>query len=74
MVVLDDLLIETYLMVVCDFFNKGTHHRNISVIHNTQNLFHEGRLCRDLLMPIPSCIYERARQELVFKPRQTGLS
>jgi len=29
-------------------FKKGRHHRNISVILITQNLFHQGRFCRDI--------------------------
>ena len=33
---------------VCDLFTKGSHHRNISVILITQNLFHQDRHCRDL--------------------------
>jgi hypothetical protein len=34
--------------VVCDLFTKGSHHRSISVILITQNLFHQGRYCRDI--------------------------
>ena len=33
---------------MCDLFTKGSHHRNISVILITQNLFHQGRFCRDI--------------------------
>jgi hypothetical protein len=29
-------------------FNRGSHHRNISVIFITQNVFHQGRNCRDI--------------------------
>jgi hypothetical protein len=35
-------------MDVCDLFTKGSHHRNISVILITQNLFHQGRFCREI--------------------------
>jgi len=38
--ILDDLLNETYSKDVCDLFTKGSHHRNITVILITQNLFH----------------------------------
>jgi len=43
-----DLLNEVYSKHVCDLFTKGSHHRNISVILITQNLFHQGRFCRDI--------------------------
>jgi hypothetical protein len=33
---------------VCDLFTKGSHHRNISVILITQNLFHHRRYSRGL--------------------------
>ena len=33
---------------VCVPFTKGSHHRNISIIVFTQNLFHKGRYCRGI--------------------------
>jgi hypothetical protein len=48
LVVLNDLLNEAYSSDVCDLFTKGSHHRNISVILITQNLFHQGRFSRDI--------------------------
>ena len=39
----DDLLKDAYSKDLCDLFTKGSHHRNISVILITQNLF-----CRDI--------------------------
>ena len=48
LVILDDLLNDVYSKEVCDLFTKGSHHRNISVILITQNLFHQGRYCRDI--------------------------
>ena len=48
LIILDDLLNEVYLKDVCDLFTKGSHHRNISVIVITQNVFHQGRFCRDI--------------------------
>jgi hypothetical protein len=48
LVVLDDLINSAYSKEVCDLFTKGSHHRNISVILITQNLFHQGRYCRDI--------------------------
>ena len=48
LVILDDLLNTVYLEQVCDLFTKGSHHRNISLILITQNLFHQGKYCRDI--------------------------
>jgi CheY-like chemotaxis protein len=48
LIILDDLLNEVYSVQVCDRFTKGSHHRNISVILITQNLFHQARHCRDI--------------------------
>jgi len=48
LIILDDLLNEVYSKDVCDQFTKGSHYRNISVILITQNLFHQGRFCRDI--------------------------
>jgi len=48
LVILDDLLNDVYSKQVCDLFTKGSHHRNISVILISQNLFHQGRFCRDI--------------------------
>ena len=48
LVILDDLLNDAYSKEVCDLFTKGSHHRNISMILITQNLFHQGRYCRDI--------------------------
>jgi len=48
LVILDDLLNDAYSKQVCDMCTRGSHHRNISVILFTQNLFHQGRFCRDI--------------------------
>jgi len=48
LIILHDLLNEMYSKDVCDLFTKGSHHRNISVFLITQNLFHQGRFCRDI--------------------------
>ena len=40
LLILDDLLNGAYSDKVCDLFTKGSHHRNVSVILVTQNLFH----------------------------------
>jgi len=47
-IILNDLLNDVYSKEVCDLFTKGSHHRNISVILITQNLFHQGRYYRNI--------------------------
>jgi len=47
-VILEDLLTDVYSKQVCELFTRGSHHRNISVILINQNLFHQGRFCRDI--------------------------
>jgi len=48
LVILHDLLNDVYSKQVCNLFTRGSHHRNISVILISQNLFHQGRFCRDI--------------------------
>jgi ABC-type glutathione transport system ATPase component len=49
LIVFDDLMSEAK----CDqriayLFTKGSHHRNISIIYLNQNLFPQGKACRDI--------------------------
>ena len=47
--ILDDLLNDAYSNGrVCDLFTKGSHHRNISVILITQNIFYQATHFRDI--------------------------
>ena len=48
LIILDDLLNDVYSKDVCNLFTKGSHHRNISVFLIIQNIFHQGRYCRDI--------------------------
>jgi ABC-type dipeptide/oligopeptide/nickel transport system ATPase subunit len=50
LIIFDDLLNEVYSTQVCDLFTKGSHHRNISVILISQNLFNEAKHCRDICL------------------------
>ena len=48
-IVLDDLMSEANCdQHIADLFTKGSHHRNVSVIYLTQNLFPQGKACRDI--------------------------
>ena len=45
--VFDDLMTEAKCdQRVADLFTKGSHHRNISIVYLTQNLFPQGKACR----------------------------
>jgi len=46
--VLNDLMHTAYSTNVSQLFTKGSHHRNISLILITQNLFHQGPSSRDI--------------------------
>ena len=46
--ILDDLMRESSSDVILDLFTKGSHHKNISVIFITQNVFHKGKVLRDI--------------------------
>ena len=35
---------------IADLFTKGSHNRNISVVYLTQNLFPQGKACRDIIL------------------------
>jgi hypothetical protein len=48
LVILDDLLNDVYSKEVSMLFTRGSHHRNISVILITQNLFHQSRHSRNI--------------------------
>ena len=57
LIVLDDLLNEIYTKHVCDLFTKVSHHRNISVLLLTQNIFHQGTNCRDISLNAKYLVY-----------------
>lgn len=48
LVIIDDLMRESSNKTIVDLFTKGSHHKNISVIFITQNLFHQGHGQRDI--------------------------
>ena len=35
---------------IADLFTKGSHHRKISIVYLTQNLFSQGKACRDIAL------------------------
>lgn len=49
LIVLDDFMLEANSNArICDLFTKGSHHRNLSVVLITQNIFHRGSYSRDI--------------------------
>ena len=47
----DDLMTEAKCdQRIADLFTKGSHHRNISVVYRTQNLFPQGKAYRDIIL------------------------
>ena len=73
LIILDDLLNEAYGRDVCDLFTKGSHHRNISVILLTQNIFHQSRFCRDISLNATYLVLlknVRDRNQFTFLARQ----
>jgi len=47
-IIIDDLIRESSCDVIADLFIKGSHHKYLSVIFISQNLFHQGRGQRDI--------------------------
>ena len=81
LLILDDLFIDAMKdQRISDLFTKESHHRNVSVILISQNIFHQGKQCRnislnaDILVLMKnnrdrSQIYHLARQLAPDKPK-----
>ena len=51
LIIFDDLMTEAKCdQRIADLFTKGSHHRNISIVYLTQNVFPQGRACRDIAL------------------------
>ena len=51
LIILDDLMTELKCdQRIADLFTKGSHHRNISIVYLTQNVFPQGKACRDIAL------------------------
>ena len=73
LLILDDLLNQVYSEAVCELFTNGSHHRNVSVILVTQNLFHQGPKCRDISLNAKYVVAlknVRERNQFSFLARQ----
>ena len=73
LVIPDDLLNDVNSKQVCDLFTKGSHHRNISVILITKNLFYQGGFCRDISLNAKYLVLlknVRDKNQFMFLARQ----
>jgi hypothetical protein len=72
--VIDDLMTEAVKSnTVSDYFTKGSHHKNLSVILLTQNVFHQGAFGRTININAQYTIYfknPRDRQQISHIGRQ----
>ena len=51
LIIFDDLMTEAKCdQRIADLFTKGSHHRNISIVYLTQNVFPQGKVCRDIAL------------------------
>ena len=71
LIVLDDLMDSAYSTKVSELFTKGSHHRNISLVLITQNVFHQGPSSRDI--SLNSCVQESQIYDTDCSLGQTSL-
>ena len=51
LIIFDDLMTEAKCdQRIADLFTKGSHHRIISIVYLTQNVFPQGKACRDIAL------------------------
>ena len=51
LIIFDDLMTKAKCdQRISDLFTKGSHHKNISIVYLTQNVFPQGRACRDIAL------------------------
>ena len=51
LIIFDDLMTEAKCdQKIANLFTKGSHHRNISIVYLTQNVFPQSRACRDIAL------------------------
>jgi hypothetical protein len=72
LIILDDLFTEVYSKQVCTLFTKGSHHRNICAINNTESV-HQGTYCRHTSLNIKYLVLlknTRDKQQFTHMERQ----
>lgn len=72
--IIDDLMTDCVKSsIICDYFTKGSHHSNLSVILLSQNIFQKGNFSRTINMNAHYVIYfknPRDNQQIQFIGRQ----
>lgn len=68
LIVLDDFMLEANSSArICDLFTKGSHHRNLSIVLITQNIFHRGSFSRDISLNSKYLVvFKNPRDKLQF--------
>lgn len=68
LLILDDLMMGAFNKNVCELFTKGSHHRNLSVIVVTQNIFHKSSHTRDISLNTKYIVaFKNPRDKLQFQ-------
>jgi len=68
LIILDDLMMGAFNKSVCELFTKGSHHRNLSVIVVTQNIFHKASHTRDISLNTKYIVvFKNPRDKLQFQ-------
>lgn len=68
-VVLDDLMISSQNSKISDLFTKGSHHKNISIILITQNIFYQSKYARNISLNAKyMVIFKNPRDKSQFLP------
>jgi hypothetical protein len=77
-----NLMVLDYLMAqsgkdkrISDLFTKGSHHRNLSIIHIVQNIFHQGKEMRNISLNAHYIVFfksPRDKQQISMLARQVN--
>ena len=75
LLILDDLIRDSSSDVILDLFTKGSHHKNISIIFVTQNVFHKRKAQREIsLNQVSGIVQKSTRQSANTAPRTKNIS
>lgn len=73
LIIIDDFMRESSNNTILDLFTKHSHHKDLSVIFITQNIFHQGKGQRDMSLNTSYIIMfknPRDRAQILFLARQ----
>ena len=76
LIVVDDLIVQSSKdKRIADFFTKGSHHRNLSIIYVVQNIFHQGKKTRNISLNAHYIVLfksPRYKQQIYMLARQVN--